>query len=225
MNLMALFQSILYGISTALLYPVIVSLLALFGYVVILLGRFLSEFIQRETIRKNFDADHLVALLEKSMSTQALTGLSITPSIRRFVERIIAEYHREKEDLDIRLETLLQEEELRLHSELKKIGMVVRFGPALGLMGTLIPMGTALHALSQGNLELMASNLIIAFTTTVVGLASGIGAYLLSLVKDHWLREDIRQMEYVTEILMRKIGSKPNVEIPEKTQKDFWEAP
>ena len=223
MNLIALFQTILYGISSVLLYPVILLILGTVCYVVILAGRFCSEYIRRKTIRKNFDIDHLIDQLEKDFNPQSLQGLSIPPNLKRHLEGILREYHKERGNLDIRVESLLQEEELRLQTEMKKIGVLVRFGPTLGLMGTLIPMGTALTALSQGNMEVMASNLIIAFTTTVVGLATGISAYVLSLIKDRWVHEDIRQMEYLTEVIMRKLGRKFKIEIPEETAKDFWE--
>ena len=41
----------------------------------------------------------------------------------------------------------------------------------LGLMGTLIPMGPALVGLASGDIASMASNMQVAFATTVVGMA------------------------------------------------------
>ena len=64
-------------------------------------------------------------------------------------------------------------------------------GPALGLMGTLIPMGIALAGLAQGNLPRMAENMTAAFTATIVGLAASVVAYVLALVREHWLRADM----------------------------------
>jgi hypothetical protein len=51
--------------------------------------------------------------------------------------------------------------------------MLIRIGPGGGLIGTLIPMSTGLAALSQGDMSKLSSELVLAFTTTVVGLAIG----------------------------------------------------
>ena len=75
-------------------------------------------------------------------------------------------------------------------------------GPALGLMGTLIPMGISLAGLAQGNLPKMAESMTTAFTATVVGLACSVSAYVLSLVREHWLRSDLTDIAYAAESLL-----------------------
>jgi hypothetical protein len=45
--------------------------------------------------------------------------------------------------------------------------------------------------------------MVTAFTTVVVGLACSISAYLMSLVKEKWVRADIREMEFLTESALR----------------------
>ena len=52
----------------------------------------------------------------------------------------------------------------------------------------------------------LSSNIIIAFTTTVVGLAIGIAAYYLSTVKNRWINDDIKNLEYFTECIMKRRG-------------------
>ncbi len=105
--------------------------------------------------------------------------------------------------LDITVENLLQHTELNMISELNRIKMIVRIGPSLGLMGTLIPMGTGLSSLSSGDITRLSSSLIIAFTTTVVGLALGVIAYFYSIIKERWIKEDIMYIEVITEAFMR----------------------
>ena len=65
-------------------------------------------------------------------------------------------------------------------------------------------MGTGLAALGQGNMAQMTSSLIIAFSTTVVGLALGILAYFFTTVKGRWTRVDIRNIELITEAMTRE---------------------
>lgn len=60
---------------------------------------------------------------------------------------------------------------------------IARVGPMLGLMGTLIPLGPGLAGLGQGDLQTLASAVITAFDTTVVGLLIGILGYLVGRVR------------------------------------------
>jgi biopolymer transport protein ExbB/TolQ len=56
----------------------------------------------------------------------------------------------------MRVEYLLQRREQQMTMKLDKLRLLIRVGPSLGLMGTIIHMGSALAALSQGNVEEMS---------------------------------------------------------------------
>ncbi len=75
--------------------------------------------------------------------------------------------------------------------------MLVRIGPILGLMGTLIPISPALVGLAQGDVDTLSNNLVIAFSTTVVGLLIGGIAYVITTVRDRYYRQDIVDIEYL----------------------------
>jgi len=75
----------------------------------------------------------------------------------------------------------------------------VRVGPSLGLLGTLIPMGTALASLTTGNLDAMAAQMVVAFTTTIVGLASGTAAFVVQMVRHGWVNETVREQRFLAE--------------------------
>jgi biopolymer transport protein ExbB/TolQ len=62
-------------------------------------------------------------------------------------------------------------------------------------------MGTGLAALGQGDLTRLTGDLVIAFTTTVVGLALGIVSYFFFTVQRRWVEEDIKNMELAAEVL------------------------
>lgn len=102
--------------------------------------------------------------------------------------------------LDVRLETVVQACEVAALAELDRIRWVVRAGPALGLMGTLIPMGMALAGLAQGDLPKMGETMVTAFAATVVGLACSLVAYLVALVREHWLRRDMLDLAHAAEL-------------------------
>lgn len=179
MNLLAGLETFLYLISSILLFPVVAGLVLLVAWVAIYFGGFLREWLERRQ------------------------GIS-TP-LERYRKHLTAalEAATEKLNLDIAMERLLQTAELAQIKSLDKIRFVIRVGPALGLMGTLIPMGISLSSLAQGDMPKMAGSMVTAFTTVVVGLASSVVAYLISLVKEKWVRADLRDMEYQTELMLR----------------------
>jgi len=62
-------------------------------------------------------------------------------------------------------------------------------------------MGTGLASLGQGDLTRFTGDLVIAFTTTVVGLALGIVSYFFFTVQRRWVEEDVKNMELAAETL------------------------
>ena len=107
-----------------------------------------------------------------------------------------------------KVEDLNQRMENSLIKGVDKIRLIVRIGPSLGLMGTLIPMGTGLSGLTQGDMTQLSSSLILAFTTTVVGLALGISAHFFSVIKEQWFLEDMRLVNLITEALIKAVDKK-----------------
>lgn len=112
--------------------------------------------------------------------------------------------------LEIRLEEVLQRHEQRRWRALRQARMAVRVGPALGLMGTLIPMADALQGLADGNLPALASNMVTAFAATVVGLTISVVAYVVTAVREDWIRADVQalafQAEHVVDARARRGG-------------------
>ena len=90
-----------------------------------------------------------------------------------------------------------------LHSlrKLERSRMLVRFGPALGLMGTLIPLSPALDGLAKGDVAALSENLRVAFSVTVLGLLIGAVAFAISLVRDRLYAQDLSDLEYVASVL------------------------
>lgn len=183
MSLLAGLETFLYAISSVMLFPVMTALVCITLWVVVFFGSFLREFLDRKRGRcTKLEAYRTLLAREAAGSSGGFPPLDAT------------------------LERCLQEAELRLIKGLDMIRFVIRVGPALGLMGTLIPMGIALSSLAQGNLQKMAGSMVTAFTTVVVGLACSVAAYVMSLVKEKWVRADMREMEYETELALSARG-------------------
>jgi biopolymer transport protein ExbB/TolQ len=82
---------------------------------------------------------------------------------------------------------------------LERTRVLVRAGPALGLMGTLIPLSPALQALSRGDVSTLATDLRVAFSVTVLGLLIGAIAFAVSLVRDRIYGQDLSDLEYLSD--------------------------
>jgi biopolymer transport protein ExbB/TolQ len=84
---------------------------------------------------------------------------------------------------------------------LERTRLLVRAGPALGLMGTLIPLSPALDGLANGKISELSQNLRVAFSVTVLGLLVGAVAFALSLYRDRLYGQDLSDLEYVAAVL------------------------
>lgn len=198
MEFLNLLQNILSILSSAMLYPVMMLLVIIFFWMIITMGGFISEYRERKKQARKQDPKEFI---------ESFTGFS--PKIQEmplyfqeYFRELAGELGKDKSGKEARVEYLLQGKEQEMTKNLDKLRLMTRVGPTLGLMGTIIPMGPALSALSQGDLEKLSSNIIIAFTTTVVGLAIGTAAYFLSMIKNRWIYEDIKNLEYFTECIM-----------------------
>ncbi|CAN7348260.1 MotA/TolQ/ExbB proton channel family protein [Pseudoduganella sp. LjRoot289] len=170
-------ETLLYSISTLLYLPVLLGIAALTLHMLVCLGTFVAEWNERRRgVRVLVDA--------ATAQMQAAAAQQGNPP------------------LEVRLERLVQRTDAAGVRRLDSVRFVVRVGPALGLMGTLIPMGISLAGLAQGNLPKMAESMTTAFTATVVGLACSVTAYVLTLAREHWLRNDLTDVAYAAETLL-----------------------
>ena len=60
-------------------------------------------------------------------------------------------------------------------------------------------MGTALASLTAGNLEAMAGQMVVAFTTTIIGLTAGTIAYVVQVVRHSWVNQTVREQRFLAE--------------------------
>jgi biopolymer transport protein ExbB/TolQ len=101
---------------------------------------------------------------------------------------------------------LLMEQEERARRRLFAARTMVKVGPSLGLLGTLIPMGSSLASMATGNLEAMAGQMVVAFTSTIIGLATGTLSYLVAAVRHNWVNETVRDERLLAERIALELG-------------------
>ncbi len=191
----ALLKTFIYLISSSLLYPVLLLLAALVLLIIAYAGSFFAEWLERARLQR-CPAQELPDLL-KSVQPSPVLSQRVNRYTRALRSAMDPGSHGE-----LAVENLLQDTTLKLWKSMDRLRILVRAAPSLGLIGTLIPMGTGLAALGQGDMTKLTTDLVIAFTTTVVGLAVGTAAFFFYTVRRRWIEEDIKNMEIATELAM-----------------------
>ncbi|HEY5261610.1 MAG TPA: MotA/TolQ/ExbB proton channel family protein [Solirubrobacteraceae bacterium] len=113
------------------------------------------------------------------------------------------------------IEHALADYELVVQRRLDHTRILVRGGPALGLMGTLIPLAPGLAALGHGNVATLATDLRTAFAATTIGLLVGTVAFALTLTRTRMYTEDLTALERATAPVARAGQQQPLAAAPQ----------
>ena len=199
MNIIDAVKSFIYLLSSCLLYPDLILLALLSAWVVVLAGRFAAEWMERRGLKKAGSGE-----IKKLIKEGNLSGIFSHAPIS-YIEKLREAFGNGNPGAEA-LEYMLQKETAALQASLDTLRIFIKTGPALGLIGTLIPMSTGLAALGKGNINSLSADLVVAFTTTVVGLFIGVSSYFIYMVRKRWIEEDVRNIEFATEILHSEIS-------------------
>lgn len=182
--------NILYWLTTGLLVPVIVLLLLFFVRALLLGGGFYGQFINRNKYNSE---------VKNRLKESGINGFSYSEeewkTDNNLVKTIIEMLN--NKDSQAALINLIGEYEILADKDLGKSKILTKLGPMLGLMGTLIPMGPALVGLATGDVASMASNMQVAFATTVIGIFIGAIGFITLQVKQRWYADDMNTLEYI----------------------------
>lgn len=192
--------NLFYVLSNALLIPVMILLLVSLVRVLVLSGRTLQEFLARSrerAARERWERQLLTGELEpEDIAAEGPLGIALA--------RLVA-----TRDNLAGLSYTLTQMELEWQASLDRVRGLVKLGPSLGLMGTLIPLGPALVGLAVGDIQTMSSNLVIAFSTTVLGLFVGMIAGWLATRKRHWHQADLALLNLAADRLCESESPAP----------------
>ena len=197
-------SNVLFWISNGLLVPVIVGLLYFFVNSILLLGIFFNQYLthskQTKLLKKTLDSLRADNMEKLTVEAGKLPQSNFTDFLRNIIEAPSKAYSNR----------LLADYEVRADAELGKYKLLTKFGPILGLMGTLIPMGPALAGLATGDVASMAYNMQIAFATTVVGLFVGAIGYVLLQIKQRWFVAELAGLEFIADLKEQNTSNTPD---------------
>ena len=185
----ALLKSATYIISSSLLYPAMFILLASFVTLVVSAGSFLAEWSERVR-RPSPAAEDWPAILKGRKKIDHHLGRALN-SLQGILENPKTTW--------AEVENLWQSTRREFRKRLDYLRIMVRVGPSMGLISTLIPMSTGLASMSQGDMSRLSADLVVAFTTTVVGLAVGVTAFVLYTIRSRWLDNDLEVLSLIME--------------------------
>lgn len=188
-------SNIMYWLSTGLMIPVTLFLLFFFARSLLMIGGFYGTYIARNKINVKLNRE-LENMPAGEMMDRISTYANKNSVLISTLERIRNNRHR-----SVMLDKIIGDYEIIADKELSKSKLLVKIGPMLGLMGTLIPMGPALVGLATGDISSMASNMQVAFATTVIGIIIGAVGFITLQVKQRWFADDMNILEYVVESL------------------------
>ena len=202
--------SLIHIISESLLTPVVVLLVISIVIVILSLGGLINEYISRKPIN-SAELEELVRNVSFSKNVSDMKNVIEKSNLFDYQKEIlirIANNHDIGRDARKALASeLISGEETRLIKKTNKTDILVKVGPILGLLGTLIPLGPGLAALGSGDIMTLAQSVTIAFDTTVTGLSIGALSFLISRFKKQWYETDLIDVETVAEAELETINN------------------
>jgi biopolymer transport protein ExbB/TolQ len=195
----------IFHVASALQVPVLILALLALALVIYELGSYAVELRGRRSRRFAAllqGADEARAALDGGDATAAQAAVSpIAQSSQMSAALRFIVSHAKVPGADNQLNKALADFDLESQRRLGRTRMLVRAGPALGLMGTLIPLSPALTGLANGNTGELSRDLRVAFSVTVIGLLIGAVAFAISLSRDRMYSQDLSDLQYVAATL------------------------
>jgi biopolymer transport protein ExbB/TolQ len=181
-------------IATALQVPVLIAAILALLLCALEAGRFAAEYWRRHVRARHVDLAELTARAAADPQHAAYYAYSAPGAIAATALNEIATAPGPDQQPGA-VERALTRYELAVQRRLDRTRLLVRAGPAIGLMGTLTPLAPGLAALGRGDVALLADNLRDAFGATVIGLLVGTVAFALTLARTRMYTEDLTALE------------------------------
>lgn len=201
--------SLIHIFSESLLTPVVIILVISVIVVILSAGGVINEYISRKPI-KSEELESLVRKVSFSKDVSEMKNEIENSNLfdyqKEILIRIANNHDIGREARKALASELISSEETKLIKKTNKTDILVKVGPILGLLGTLIPLGPGLAALGSGDIMTLAQSLTIAFDTTVTGLSIGAVSYLISKYKKQWYETDLIDVETIAEAELEAIN-------------------
>jgi biopolymer transport protein ExbB/TolQ len=195
-------EDVVFHLANALRVPVIIATVFALALVLAEAGALVVELVRRrrrspqavETAARA--ARQAVGAGDRALAARTLAGIASSSAMWTAMQRLLTHIGSDPESSSW-MAKCLADFDLGSVRRLERTRLLVRAGPALGLMGTLIPLAPALSGLAKGDVKQLTDNLRLAFSVTVLGLLIGVLAFSISLVRDRLYAQDLSDLEIV----------------------------
>lgn len=214
-------SNVLRAISSFLQVPVMLILILMLLVTLLMTASLLFEwFLDRRKLTANLpvlvdDLKKRRGNLDKVISKSGLTKRQINALLEVLRHPELTPSMRESLAVE-----LLYEEKARFDTIVRITDTIAKLGPMFGLMGTLIPLGPGIIALGRGDTLTLSQSLLIAFDTTVAGLAAAAVCYVISAVRKKWYAGYMSALEMCMECVV-ELESEP-AENPEPAAEHWY---
>jgi len=209
-------SNLLYLIAQSLFIPVILVVIGFMIYAVLSLGGFLTEKFSRSKFQVN-ETEGLIRAISKSSNPEEMKKKVRESELREdhkeIIIKIISNHDIGPKSRRAIATKLIEEEELQYSTVTQKTDILVRLAPTIGLLGTLIPLGPGLSALGAGDINTLAQSLLVAFDTTITGLAAGSIGFVISRYRKKWYTDDLSILEAIIESTLEALDNVQEKEI------------
>lgn len=200
--------SILHTITSALLVPVVVILMALGVVVVVMVGMLIAEFF---TERRYFKLS-VPKLVDDLQHTDDIVGVVSECSMLKRQKNALLEILNHPDATPAERESMavniVAQEQAIYDNRVKVSDLISKIAPMMGLMGTLIPLGPGIIAIGTGDTGLLSDSLLVAFDTTITGLVVASLSLLISTIRKSWYVKYSAAFEAACEIVLEKANEK-----------------
>ncbi len=195
-------SSLLYVVAQSLILPVVAALLIFMAYTIIQVGGILSEY----SGRIQTDVNEIEELINSISNQETPDGIkevveksSLPKSHREILGKIAANSSIGEKSREAFARKLIETEQINAAKRIEKTDVIAKIGPAIGLMGTLIPLGPGLSALGSGDITTLSQNLVVAFDAAIVGLGAAAVAFTISRIRRRWYEDQLSTLDTLAE--------------------------
>lgn len=200
-------QDALHIVSSSLQGPVIVLLLALVAVMVLIVGTVIAElFTEHRYFRLSLP--NLIDDLDGAGDAEAVVrGSGLLGRQKNALVELLRHPQASAAERESLAVELVARERRVFDNRVKATDLIAKVAPMLGLMGTLIPLGPGVMAIGEGETEVLAESLLVAFDTTVLGLIVAVVALAVSTLRKSWYAKYMASFEAATECVLEKANA------------------
>jgi biopolymer transport protein ExbB/TolQ len=201
-----------HAVSQSLLIPVMIILLTFVIYAIISLGSIIYEYKHRRQTKTDFQQiENMILSISNHNDPESIINeiqaCEMPGRHREILIKLVNSPNLGPESREALARKMVENEEIEAAKKLEKTDLIAKIGPAVGLMGTLIPLGPGLAALGAGDIQNLASHLTVAFDAAVMGMASAALGFTISKIRRRWYEEDISNLDTMAESVLEVLKS------------------